>query len=758
MKALLLAALVLPGTALAQADDEEDRVRSLSTVEVIGQTPLPGGIYLSRDAYPGNVQVEDDGAIERAHSANLPDFMRQQMGSISVNEIQGSPFQLDLNYRGHRLSPLLGSSQGLSVYVDGVRFNEALGDVMNWDLLPEAAISTLTLVPGSNPLYGLNTLGGALVLTTKSGLTHPGTEMDLSVGSFGRRRLDFGHGVQWGEGWHGYVAATLFDEDGWRQRSPGHLGNLFLKLGRETAGTDWTLSYSHASSQLAGNGLVSEGLYAADRGAGYTFSDTTRNSADFLAFSARHTLDARDQLSVSAWYRRSKREGSNGDINDAWSDWLQGCESAPQSPACSDPNDPGYITHTAVINRTSTRQRGAGAGLQWSRNTDTHRMALGTEIMANRTSYDQFEQEGFFDASRVASADPSAPEEQSVALRGRSRTFSIFATDVIALTPQTHLTLSGRWNQTRLSNELGTPAPLVGESFTYGKFNPALGLTHALDAGWNLFGSLSQGTRVPTSIELGCADPARPCTLPTGLQADPYLRQVVARTLELGIRSRAGQGLQLSGALFRTASRDDILFVRSGTSQAGYFTNVGQTLRQGLELSARWRGKEWQWYAHYTYLRATYESTETLPGPLSTPQQPNLVLPGARIAGLPGQLLKLGVEWRATGALRLGADVLVSGSQVVAGNESGSRPELGRIGGSAIVNARASWQIDPRWQAYLRISNLTDRRSASYGAGNLDLFPGGRPLQPGEQAQPALFLAPGAPRAATVGVRYEWDR
>jgi outer membrane receptor protein involved in Fe transport len=763
LSALVLAALVLagmaPGQARAQqAEDAGDRVRALPTVEVIGQTPLPGGISQSRDEYPGNVQVQDDGAIERAHADTLPDFMKRLMGSVSVNEIQGSPFQLDLNYRGHRLSPLLGSSQGLSVYVDGVRFNEALGDVMNWDLLPEAAISTLTLVPGSNPLYGLNTLGGALVLTTKSGLTHKGTEMDLSVSSFGRRRLDVGHGVQWGEGWHGYVAATLFDEDGWRERSPGRLGNLFLKVGRKTAGDDWTLSYSHANSNLTGNGLVNESLYAVDRRAGYTFPDTTRNRADFLAFNGKHVLNDRDQLSATAWYRRSTREGSNGDISDDWSEWLEGCEAAPQSPACSDPNDPGYVSHTAVINRTSVRQRGAGAGLQWSRDTGTHRMALGTEVTANRTAYDQFEQDGFFDSARVAFADPASPEEQTVALRGKSRTLSLFATDVIALSTQTHLTLSGRWNQTHLSNELGTPAPPASESFTYSKLNPAIGLTHALEAGWNVFGSASQGTRVPTSIELGCADPTQPCTLPTGLQADPYLKQVVARTLELGVRSRSGPGLQLAAALFRTASQDDILFVRAGASQAGYFTNVGKTLRQGVELSARWRGEVWQWYAHYTYLRATYESTETLPGPLSTPDQPNLVMPGTRLAGLPSQLLKVGVEWRATPALRLGADVLVSGSQVVAGNESGSRPELGRIAGSAILNARASWQFNPRWQAYVRVSNLTDRRYANYGAGNVDLFPGGRQLQPGEQRQAALFLAPGAPRALGVGLRYEWDQ
>ena len=238
---LMIGSCLVSGRAHAQTAEEGDRVRSLRQIDVVTQTPLPG-VNQRIDRYPGHVQLADDSDIERAHNGNLPEFMNRQLTGVTVNDIQGSPFQVDLNYRGHRLSPLLGTPQGLSAYLDGVRINEPFGDVMNWDLLPEAAISTLALMPGSNPLYGLNTLGGALVLTTKSGLTHAGTEADFSVGSFGRSRLDVGHGVQWGQGWHAYVAGTRFSERGWRENSPGRLGNLFLKLGRQHAGTDWSLS------------------------------------------------------------------------------------------------------------------------------------------------------------------------------------------------------------------------------------------------------------------------------------------------------------------------------------------------------------------------------------------------------------------------------------------------------------------------------------------------------------------------------------
>ena len=463
-------------------------------------------------------------------------------------------------------------------------------------------------------------------------------------------------------------------------------------------------------------------------------------------------------MAASVWWRRSARDGRNGDINDNWAEWIESCESNPKAAACSDPADPNYVAHSAVFNRTSTRQRGAGAGLQWFRDSGAHRFAVGAEFVRNRTEYNQFEREGNFDANRIAIADPQESDEQSVVLKGKSRTVGLYATDVIALTPKTHLTVSGRWNQTRVTNDLGSPAPVERESFTYSKFNPALGVTHAFNKNLNVFASVSQGTRVPTSAELGCADPAQPCTLPTGLQADPYLKQVVARTIELGARGRFGNDFQWSSALFRTTSDDDIVFVRSGISQAGYFTNIGDTLRQGLELSARWRSSRWRWHADYTWLRATYESSGVLQGPTSTADQPNSFGPGTRLAGLPQHLFKLGGDWRAIPALRIGADLLVSGSQVVAGNESGSRPELGRIGGSAVVNSRVSWQIDPRWQAYLRVNNVFDRRYASYGAGSYDYFPQGRQAQPGDEAALSRFIAPGAPRSFWVGIRYEWDK
>jgi iron complex outermembrane receptor protein len=221
------------------------------TVEVIAETPLPG-LGVPRNQIPANVQAATDEDMQRVESLNLPDFMERALPSVNVNGIQGNPFQVDVNYRGFNASPRLGVPQGLSVYLDGVRINEPLGDIVNWDLVPQSAIANVNLVPGSNPLFGLNTLGGALSLRTKSGEKFPGTRAELAGGSFGGKSAALEHGGSRGE-FGAYVSANWYDEDGWRDFAPSRLANFFGKIGREAADYDIDLSVLVADNRLIGN-------------------------------------------------------------------------------------------------------------------------------------------------------------------------------------------------------------------------------------------------------------------------------------------------------------------------------------------------------------------------------------------------------------------------------------------------------------------------------------------------------------------------
>ena len=136
-----------------------------AVLEVISTTPIPG-LGLARDVLPYPVRSIDAAALERARGITLPSLFNSQLPGVTVNEIQGNPYQANVNFRGFTASPLLGTPQGLSVFQDGVRLNEAFGDVVNWDLVPRAALAGVELIPGANPLFGLNTLGGALNLRT----------------------------------------------------------------------------------------------------------------------------------------------------------------------------------------------------------------------------------------------------------------------------------------------------------------------------------------------------------------------------------------------------------------------------------------------------------------------------------------------------------------------------------------------------------------------------------------------------------------
>ncbi|MCK5121651.1 MAG: Plug domain-containing protein, partial [Methylococcales bacterium] len=114
---------LIAGSALAI----ENKSVILEDVEVFGVTPLSDS-GLSLDKIPANVQTVSSEQLQDAQSTSLAEYMNRYMGSVHINEAQNNPLQPDVYYRGFVASPLLGLPQGLSVYLNGVRFNEPFGD------------------------------------------------------------------------------------------------------------------------------------------------------------------------------------------------------------------------------------------------------------------------------------------------------------------------------------------------------------------------------------------------------------------------------------------------------------------------------------------------------------------------------------------------------------------------------------------------------------------------------------------------------
>ncbi len=815
--------LALMASAAAWAQDKAPD----ASVTVIGVSPLPG-LGVPKDRVAGNVQAVDAAAIERSNATDLSAYMNRRLGSVHINEVQNNPFQPDVNYRGYTASPLLGSAQGLSVYMDGVRLNQPFGDVVSWDLLPKSAISSITLMPGSNPLFGMNTLGGALSVQTKDGRRNPGTSVQLQAGSNKRLAAEFEHGFNTATGLHGFVTGNKFKEDGWRVDSPSDVAQLFGKLGLKSGDTDVSLTAAVARTDLNGNGLQELRFLERDRASVYTKPDNTKNRSSLLNLAFTQGLSGPLSLSGNAYWRKIKTTTYNGDINDDAFDQALYQPNAEEQEALTDAGYTGFPTagETAantpnpkwrcianallldepaekcngVINQTLTDQTQRGFSLQLNHEGPLFGLRaqslVGLAYESSSSRFTQGSELGYLNPDRsitgvgafgdgVNGGDvDGAPYDTRVDLSGRSKTAGLFASSIIELAKGTHLTLAGRYNRVTVENRDaiipgGTAGSLDGDH-RFTRFNPALGLTFTPMAGLNAYVGINQGSRAPSSIELGCADPANPCKLPNAFAGDPPLNQVVTTTMETGLRGGAA-AFSWNVGLFRSDNKDDLLFVADDTSGFGYFRNFGKTRRQGLEAGVSVVPmKGLTLTANLTLLQATYRSAEVVDGSSNSSNSENAeeglpgvegtinISPGDQIPLVPRRLLKLGAEYE-LGAWSVGLDLNASAGSLARGNENGQHaPDgvyylgSGRSAGYAVANLSLGFKPTAGSKVFVQINNLFDRRyntAAQLGptgfndAGNFEARPfpanaeGDRPLRHG------TFMAPGAPRSVTVGVK-----
>jgi outer membrane receptor protein involved in Fe transport len=781
-----------------------------SAIDIVESTPLPG-INVARDEVPSPVQTANARDFDTTNALDLTDLLNRRMRGVYVNEIQGNPMQPDLNYRGYTASPLLGTPQGVSVYMDGVRLNQPFGDVVSWDLIPRIAIAEMAFMPGSNPLFGLNTLGGALSIHTKSGRTQPGTSLQLSGGSFGRKIAELEHGGSMANGFHWFLAGNLFFEDGWRESSPSNVRQLFTKAGRRWGKTSFNLSFSYANNALNGNGLGE--LRDLDRryDSIYTKPDINTNRSPFLNLTASHDVSSRLTFFGNFYYRDIRNTAFNGDINEDSLDQSLYQLSAADIRALTAAGYSGFpVTGSnaantpfpfwrciaqvlqkdepaekcnGLINRSRTEQVNYGASGQMSWFSDKHQLTAGAAFDRSTVDFHQTSQLGYLNPDRSVTGVNAygdgvtggevdgAPYDTRVDLYGRTHTESVYATDKIKFGSAWNLTLSGRYNHTRIENQdqirpVAGPGSLTG-THAFGRFNPAAGVTYNPTRIWNLYFSYSEGSRAPTSIELGCADPNEPCKLPNAMAGDPPLKQVVTRTWEAGVRGKSESNWNWMAGWFRADNRNDILFVAAPQSGYGYFKNFGRTQRQGAELDLNGRLRRVTAGAGYTFLNATYQSPETVNGEANS-EGVNHIVPGNRIPMAPQHMLKLYADIDVTSKLMVNLGVVGISSSFARGNENNLHEPDGDIflgpgesPGYGAANLGARYRAHRRLEFFIQVNNLLNRKyysAAQLGPtgftadGNFIARP--FPAVDGEfPVQQATFYAPGAPRGAWGGMR-----
>jgi outer membrane receptor for Fe3+-dicitrate len=781
----------LPGTATAQDASATPQLANPATAQelpqvlIIGTAPLRElGQPLSE--VPANVQSATGTDLKRQQSLGVADYLNNNFSGISVNESQANPFQVDVNYHGFTASPLLGAPQGMSVYVDGVRVNEAFGDTVNWDLIPDSAISSISLMSGSNPTFGLNTLGGALSVQTKSGHDYPGTSIEGSGGSFGRYAFEGETG-----GAHGpfdyFLSANYFDEDGWRNFSPSKVKQLFGKVGWETDRTDLDLSYTWADTRLTGNGPIPQDMLAYQREAIYTAPDITHNTLNFINATGTYFLDQQLLLSGNLYYRHLRTRTLNGDVND--NNYLSQDYGGPVIDCMATPESHADIAYCAnAINRASTlTQETLGAGVQLTASSALlglrNHFVLGASFDHADDAYGQNIQYATLTPLRQTMAidDPNNPNQAVTSVSGSSRTLAVYFTDTISPSSLLHVTASARYNRINetldgysIDSDLGDfgngfdgPNALTGDH-TYARVNPSLGFTLTPSAALTFYANYNEGSRAPTVIELGCSDPARPCGLPNDFASDPDLKQVVARTYEIGARGMLAQErFNWSIDLFSTSNTDDIQFVATTTSQ-GYFANVGNTRRQGFDVALGGKLAALKWHASYSLVDATYRSSFELNAGANSTADANgniLVVPGNRLPLTPRNTGRLRLDYAVTGNWDVGATLIATSGSFLHGNENNAnQPDgvtvlgSGQIGGYCVVNLDTTYRLGRLTEVFVKVANVLDRKYATAGFLTHSAFDASGSFRPdpntwvGENS-----VSPAQPFAVWAGVRVHWD-
>jgi outer membrane receptor protein involved in Fe transport len=733
--------------AASASGDNAAEVFELPSLTVIGTTPLPGLGTALKDV-PANVQSFGRGDFRRQRPLELTDFLERNANSVGASAAQGNPYQQDLNFRGFTASPLLGTPQGLSVFQDGVRINEAFGDVVNWDLLPTSAISSVQLIPGSNPVFGLNTLGGALAIYTRRGAQNPGGAIELSGGSFGRKTVELEYGGM-RDRIDYFATANFSDDRGWADHNPSRVRQFFGKLGYQDERTDADLSLTLANNAMQGTQTLPLSWLDTPKQA-YTFPDLNRNRLGFVAVKGSRFLNDDLLLGGNAYYRRFRNRNLSSNVNDDF---------GAIDPATGTPRQ-----IEATNDRSTIDQKSWGGGLQITSSSKLagrrNQFIAGISADLGDTSFAQESQNASFTADRdtVGSGD-FLPETE---VGATSRIVGAFFTDSFALDDAWTLTISGRYNRARVTiSDRSGASPELDGSFSFARFNPAVGINFNPSPALTAYTSYNEGMRAPSPIELTCADAAAPCKLPNIFLADPPLRKVVARNVEAGARGRIGAVTQWALAAYRTELLDDIQFIASGSGavNAGYFQNVGRTRRQGFELWGGTRLGETSLNLRYSHTDATFRSEFTAASSNNSTADANgaiTVRPGDRIPGVPVDAVKLRIDHEMTERVSLGASVVYAASQYARGDEN-NQDRHGKVPAYAIVDLDARYAPSPDLELFARVNNAFDRRYQNFGLLGANAFTGpNRSFGPalGIGAVPEQFRAIGAPRGIWIGLRY----
>ena len=713
---LSLPARAQPPTPLPQGAQEEPT--RLPEVRVTAPARLPGS-PLPLSSVPATVDIVPGDQLRATGAMTLQEALTRLPG-VTLNDQQGNSWQMDLSFRGFRSTSVTGESQGLSVFVDGVRINEPTVEEVNFDLLPLDDIERLEVIRGPAAVFGRNTLGGVINIITRRGVP-PVYEIvpEVEGGSFGRQKyrlrlggasapLDY------------YLAGTFFREDGWRDVSASRVGRIFAKIGLKSGGTDATLSYQRAENRIEQPGSLPLSDLQRDRTQNYTGGDFFKPLMNLVTLSLRQEAGTDLALSLTGFGRWLDAEQFN-------------------------------VNQLRANTRSFTATTSAGGTVQLSHETTAlgraNRLVAGVDYAHHSSQMRAFEEEGQQELESLV-----RDNQNSIGVYLQD-TFDI-ARNVLQTGDRLIVTAAVRWDWLRHDIDDQSPPsdrPSATGVSTFSRPNPAIGFNYNLSRDWGIYFGYSEGFRAPAFLELTCAGPSAICPgLQAGVAPDPPLNAVTARNYELGLRARPTSWLDGELALFRADVSDDIFSVSPTGTTGLFFQNVGGTRRQGVEVSLASRpaaGLEAR--LSYTYTEATFRDNLELATPRLTAgcaASPctQTVRAGNDLPLVPRHRLNASLDYRLASWLGLWLGASYVGPQRLRGDEGNVERKLTDY---VVVNAglRASWK---GLTAFVTINNLLNNEYETFGT----FAPNGKV----EGTPVERFLTPAPPINVLAGASYRF--
>lgn len=681
---------ITPATVLSQQPDstprdtvrrDTTRVTKLETIEVTSSIAPTAGPLIG-SGIPARISTVTGQAIDAWEPRLLADALASQPG-ISLYDDLGSPFKLNMTTRGFNVGPVVGLPPGVSVFLDGVRQNEPDAAEVNFDLLPMEHVQRVELLSGSGSLLGPNSLGGAINLITRRGNGPLEAEAELSGGSFGSYSGEASIGGLSGGGWDYYLAGGYENEDGWREATGAENLNGFLNLGRRGPERGISFQGFGAESKAHTAGSLPESIFQNSPQTNFTVGDFEDLNQLQGSVSGYAPL-GNSRGSFTAYVRRSHAERFN--VNQA-----------PDNNV-----------------RSFTNNRTVGGNLDWRwtkpRADGSVSIRLGADGGANRVHIQLLE------------VDPINPANTTLTTDVKSPSYDL-AGYMLADLRLKNVTFSGgfRYDYIHIPfrNQLD---PAADTTSNFSRLSPRGGVSLEVGPGASVYASVGQSFRAPAVLELACADETAACPLPFALGDDPPLKPVVATTFEVGGQIVRGPAI-LTASVYRTNVRDDIFFIQSRNAVfQGFFNNIGDTRREGIELGVQVIPTErLSLYANYALTHATFRDAAQIfsiradsafaGSPLAGP---NAVSVGDRLPLVPDHQVKVGGLLTLPAGVQFGLDARYIGKQWLRGDEANeTRP----LSGYFVANARIGYTRE-KWEVSVVTQNLFDSHRPIFGTFN----------------------------------------